>query len=1547
MKKKPFALGRPSKGSPGFALIVAMTLMAFLVMLLVGVSTLVRTETQAATIQQLQAMAKVHARMGLKIAIAELQRVAGQDQRVTGNAMLLDTDEESLSPDGVEQPYWTGVWQMEPLGGGNPGDRQLPWGNNSQSANSNFDPHPVMGKEPGFPKGRAHWLVTWNEGLDANTDADRDFFVEPTMELADPGVDFAHPAPGRDGTVQSVWMFNHPSNPYAQFGGAADTRVKVLRRPIEFVGADTPADQPALRGHYAYFVADEGVKARINLTDPFEGASPSDAETRFRTVAQRTGFENVELDLGGSAVRLSDYFEANEEQLRWAFDEGQVALAAKDPALIDDAQNALRAASHHFTAYSMGLQTDTRNGGFKRDLSLAFAMSDGDFNDDPVFAATDEKRADGTPNINGISTGGGIKEWFERHEHTFLYQVPSMPKNGKGFGTYSSEEVLYGPTWHLMRDYYRMYEPADGDFPLGNKSPGANVPVYDLRTWEASTTDPRNRSLSAQAFHRAYYRYSSYDARTNFLGGTQGNLKGDTTYTPRPTRMHLAPVVSHFTLMYSIARNPSSEPDTPDTQLQLITEPHVAFWNPYNVAIEVDAIHVELRPDSGAQFVLETELRDWEPMRRYRLFDEVISEDKIYQFVNNTKADFRKGVNPANGDDLDSAESYALDPDGNVVEFAREKKDEAGNTVVDGGGSPVMEYGPLIWEILRDSSGNPIDPDTRYDAATDQYYRVAALVNNEQLAGTENRMAILSRDAFENQVNGDRINGRPTPIRFEPGEVKIFAPGNEEPLGAKALDSKKTFLGTVLGTTQPDGGYRYPQWRNRHRDLDDDKYDPAVRGSRNGSMGNGFDEEVEVEEDEHIRLTAGGWNMDGEGRSVLGAQTFEEVYTAGIQWDGRATGNDGQTLRISWGIFKESGPWRAFDTRDDIGTFYPLEALSGFEIRHNYGAETIYRNPSTPAPEPFIEVVPGLTPLPRWDDGSPPFKYVVGKMDWYLKTEDDNDLWPVRVLADFNPRYRINSGGQWGTLGYGQTAPHYQILSDDSFQGVPTEWPIQSDFNNRGFWGPSNTSLGEPFVTLYDIPRGPLLSVGAFQHVPVEPLANTPAQAIGNSWASPSVGRAFYSDFMQSKQGNPMSQSDVSWIANEALFDSYWFSSLVAHTQDGTSYTAEETFREAFSNPDFSMPNSRVRPYLAGDLDAQGLEEISDPFAIVSGAPRPYETSAAYFMVDGTFNVNSTSVEAWVALLSSLNELDVAYLDPATGSLQSDSDVRSPFMRTSTPLAAFADSTQHDPQNNADRFWAGYRSLTPEQIRDLAEAIVEEVKVRGPFLSLADFVNRRLVADDATDLAGRDIAYTGISGTLQTAIDKTLNGGSATGINEGFLPIDEDRMNLARSVRDNDPFPFEDHFLGRYEGGDQGYAAASSAGFLSQSDLLQVLAPVLSARSDTFRIRAYGDVVNPLTGETEARAWCEAIVQRVPEYVDESNDPWEMPYVGSSSQGALNHDDLKRISPVPLQDGLEFDLEDIHENVQVDRNSNLAPANQIYGRKFRVVSFRWLAEDEV
>lgn len=178
-----------------------------------------------------------------------------------------------------------------------------------------------------------------------------------------------------------------------------------------------------------------------------------------------------------------------------------------------------------------------------------------------------------------------------------------------------------------------------------------------------------------------------------------------------------------------------------------------------------------------------------------------------------------------------------------------------------------------------------------------------------------------------------------------------------------------------------------------------------------------------------------------------------------------------------------------------------------------------------------------------------------------------------------------------------------------------------------------------------------------------------------------------------------------------------------------------------------------------------------------------------------------------------------------------------------------------------------YRALTDSQITRLAKEIVTLIKEREkPFASLAEFVNRPLVAAPASGKAP--------AGLLQEAIERA-------GINSSVPGDKLEGIPNSPGISHNEMNDTE--------------AAVAFPGYLTQADILQTLGPILSARSDTFLIRSYGDAINPATQTVEAQAWCEAIVQRIPHEVLDGADP-------------------------------------------ASRSAN---------RKFRILAFRWLDRDEI
>ena len=65
------------------------------------------------------------------------------------------------------------------------------------------------------------------------------------------------------------------------------------------------------------------------------------------------------------------------------------------------------------------------------------------------------------------------------------------------------------------------------------------------------------------------------------------------------------------------------------------------------------------------------------------------------------------------------------------------------------------------------------------------------------------------------------------------------------------------------------------------------------------------------------------------------------------------------------------------------------------------------------------------------------------------------------------------------------------------------------------------------------------------------------------------------------------------------------------------------------------MANSRYLPYLGGRSATDVKAELD--------ADDGYLKAAAHLMVDGMFNVNSTSVDAWHALFAGIRERQVVY----------------------------------------------------------------------------------------------------------------------------------------------------------------------------------------------------------------------------------------------------------------------------------------------------------------
>ena len=103
--KPHFTKNRQINHLDGFALVLSLLLMAFVLLLILSMTTLLQVESRAASNSLRILHARENARLALMIAIGELQKHAGPDQRVTARADILG--------DGNFDPsarFWTGVW---------------------------------------------------------------------------------------------------------------------------------------------------------------------------------------------------------------------------------------------------------------------------------------------------------------------------------------------------------------------------------------------------------------------------------------------------------------------------------------------------------------------------------------------------------------------------------------------------------------------------------------------------------------------------------------------------------------------------------------------------------------------------------------------------------------------------------------------------------------------------------------------------------------------------------------------------------------------------------------------------------------------------------------------------------------------------------------------------------------------------------------------------------------------------------------------------------------------------------------------------------------------------------------------------------------------------------------------------------------------------------------------------------------------------------------------------------------------------------------------
>jgi hypothetical protein len=653
-------------------------------------------------------------------------------------------------------------------------------------------------------------------------------------------------------------------------------------------------------------------------------------------------------------------------------------------------------------------------------------------------------------------------------------------------------------------------------------------------------------------------------------------------------------------------------------------------------------------------------------------------------------------------------------------------------------------------------------------------------------------------------------------------------------------------------------------------------------------------------------------------------------YDGGIYFDKIANGK--QLLEVDSGsqITVSIGFWQQRDTLqireivnswegDKIDT-HPFEGGGYYSYCTNH-AELYIGNKESWSDSPIrsirFEKTVDVGALPSSSAGTYPVAYA----DYFEKTTkwpDDqgsagssiypmsryNNNYPVFALS--NPLAPVQLIDAQVTMGgYYLTSPSWQFRLGGKELG---SWEQLLEMPNNGLaYGGYSLNSGASQVVALSLPRAPMTSLAQFQHANLNVVDHIPLFSAGHSIASPYVpADAVYEGGFWGWR-----TYDFTWLINTALWDRFYLSTIAPEVNPSVRGAPRQVRDQKAVWRDFiggvgkekkplSNPTFVFNPY----ADRTKAETLLDD------EKEAYRKSAAFVLQNGTFNVNGTDVRAWRSTLGSTHGIGVASAD---GGSVADATM-TPFPHSvPSGVATFATGGSITDKS----IWAGTKALTDDQIEKLAKSLVIKIRERfahsthkvdysapvggealsRPFFSLAEFVNR---GANSTD----DV---GVLGVVQAALfhadeksgakinkdlvgDKTFtfqtaNGGSGDGIafrsaasvkySEGAIPI-----------------------------------SAQAPGVLLQGDIMQAIGARLSVRSDTFLIRAYGDIADKSASGVAAKAWVEAVVQRTPEYFDPADDP--------------------DIAPEGDKDG-----------------RTLRPINRLFGRRFRVVSMRWLSPDEI
>lgn len=1374
----------------GFALVVALSLMAFVLLLLLTITSLVQVEQSAASMGKAQLEAEQNALLALNQALGTLQAELGPDQRISANADIFDDpkNDNAATVGTVAHSYLVGVWDTS-------GDKSA--ATIEERAQLKWQIGDPINYQTRAEAGFRRWLVSDEPDGSAGLDASALTFASNTTF-------------GNNGSVNSFKAVGagtlEPNNTSPII--SSTLKDKEIWAPLKDVitgGNDT------VSARIGWVVLDEGVKARMNQSLQLNSkTSPTDPETL-------TAWDNPG-NIGIEAMGSNDEFKNFDRE---TLASNKISSFANASLYVGQADNGSVAAEafgpyfHDVSLHSSGVVADVVNGGLRRDLSTM----------------AEEQPA----------------EYMDR----FLYSNTTAGYSGNPDAD---------PKWSSILDYIGLYKNASRLLSNGSGPPIAQM---DLTDWDG---DPANRAdldspLSAPETYRLSPAVAQFETYFSLMA--------------LPTHRY------QFTdELPAIASPYYNERDGVNTglnncrALNLCVTPVVTLYNPYNIPIEFGPLWIHFR-DIPVGFRFSR--LDYDTDNPVNLSEKFVPLASMNSWLTN-------GRDGTNNNHLEQRFTMKLSQPGGG-------RRGAPNTILAPGETIVF---------------SPLYPDNEPLANLVNWNSVKQITLEGQPGYSEG--IGLFWDALvpdKYRVNGESITlaGWTAPGRGGAAAIRTFTTSepnlDENFIFINALDRLQIEVALTDGSLNPtrasnDG----PAQEERSGKFLIELYsaDPNIGYSSNSNETNNSD----------TTNLVGRYTFDYNNESltdndpVARAKIREEVLNSGVAID-------------------QSTDPNSLGADDPEGRVVAL-----YEIAHpDFHLPQIVREGTANYDNPF-----GGS---RYTGGTvgqiDPTVFAAFKIGGKVTKQTTAEPFQPAAASAFT-----NTSVFSGYVEVGEEPAafsNYNLYLTRPSDGIADDlWGPAITNNNGGyFFSGYNTEEGTPYGSQFEVPLTQLQSIASLQHANIAASGHLPqvSHAVGSSWAHPLIN----SDGALTT-GTKYNLFDHSYLANTQLWDSYYFSTLadqksVINSLGGISYDKVVThFIEGKSDSGeaFTLPNPNFKFYLPTGADTS--EATGDLLAGSTAATDAYRKAAAYQLQEGSFNINSTSVEAWKAILTTTNIANALIKQPfyynpesltassPTGRGEANRFQFSPTKSNLTAVysrfrvsgykqaleEAISETTtaEHgiDYPTVADfAIWQGHRELNETVIDDLANEIVDQIRHRGPFLSLAEFVNRRLgtEGDPRTQMGAIDAAI-----AENTDINQKLS-------NEAGEEIEN---TLSNHITNSDSTSMIKNTTAIF-----GNTARGITSFLTQADILQHVGSRMSARSDTFVIRAYGEVVNPISGEISASSLCEAVVQRIPDYVDSSQDPY---FDGTPS--TIEPDDLSL-------------------------------TNERFGRKFKIVQLNWLNPRDV